>query len=228
MNNLEAVIEAWESTLCKKIELGELYARNPAAHKWKLLTRITILRELVSWRLIDLLKQAVILHHQGHILGSRILLRSSIETLGVLIFSSQKMESVVCTNEGFHEFSNASSRLLLGSRNSKTDHQSINILTVLEKCDKKYGGILKIYEDLSESSHPNWEGMSLVYSRIDREEYITYFENSWVEKFEGSQPPIFKFIMLIFESEYNEVWPSAFEAFELWIEKNDERLEANM
>jgi hypothetical protein len=228
MSNFEAIIEAWEDSLCEKIELGGLYARNPVAHKWKVLHRVTILRELVSWRLIDLLKQALLLERNNHILGSRVLLRSAIETLALLIFSSQKMETIVRTNHGFHEFSVSSSKLLLGSRNSSTEHESINILTILEKCNRKYDGISGMYDDLSESSHPNWEGMSLAYSRIDHEEYITYFENRWKEKFNNHQDPICKFIMYIFESEYNDVWPAAFESFEGWVERNDSNLEATM
>lgn len=160
MNEYLEVIGKWESTLCKEVDLASLYARNPEAHKWKLLHRIYVLRELVAWRLVDLLKQAGLLAQQELYIGSRILLRSSIETLVLLIYSSQKMDAVVDTGQGFHEFSDATSKLLLGSRNEMTKHQSINILTIIEKANKKYNRIMKMYSDLSETTHPNWQGMS--------------------------------------------------------------------
>ncbi|PCJ42040.1 MAG: hypothetical protein COA71_05460 [SAR86 cluster bacterium] len=169
----------------------------------------------------------IFLEKENHTLGSRILLRSAIETLALLIYSNQKMESIVSTSQGFHEFSDTTSRLLLGSRNNSTELSSINILTALQKCEKRYEGIMKLYEDLSESSHPNWEGVCLTYTKTDRENFITYFENRWLEKFGNSQIDIIKTLMVIFETEYNDIWTKNFESFEIWIQENDDMLEAS-
>lgn len=226
MNEYLEAVGRWESTLCKEVDLASLYARNPEAHKWKSLHRIYVLRELVAWRLVDLLKQAALLAQQEMYIGSRILLRASIETLALLIYSSQKMDAVVDTGQGFQELSDATSKLLLGSRNEMTKHQSINILTIIEKADKKYNGIMKMYGDLSETTHPNWQGMSVTYSKLNVESYKTKFCNNSQELFVGEQKPIMNYIMAIFESEYNQVWPASFNAFESWVGLNSKNLES--
>jgi hypothetical protein len=218
-------IGKWETTLCKEVDLASLSARNPDAHNWKLLYRIYVLRELVAWRTVDLLKQAALLAQQEMYIGSRILLRATIETLALLIYSSQKMDAVVNTGQGFQELSDATSKLLLGSRNEVTKHQSINILTIIEKADKKYNGIMKVYGDLSETTHPNWQGMSATYSVLDVENYKTEFCNNGQKLFSGEQKPIMNYIMAIFESEYNLVWPASFDAFENWVGLNGKSIE---
>lgn len=225
MKKFETILNQWQSTLCKEVALGALYSRNPTVHKWKMPHRCLVLRELVSWRVIDLLNQVLVLQKENGVLGARILLRSAIETLALLIYMNQKIESIVALGQGFHEFSKATSRLLLGSRNKTTSHDSINILTVLDKCEKKYSGIVKIYADLSESAHPNWEGMGLGYSTVEHSNHVTKFENRWSENFGDKQAQIVELIMRMFEVEYNEVWPANFDKLEDWIFRNDESLE---
>lgn len=227
MEKFEQLLKEWRSTLCPEIELAALYSRNPTAHKWKVTYRCIVLRELVAWRFVDLLSQAVELQKGESILGARIILRSALETLAILIYLNQKFEAVVSGKEPFNDFSNVTSRLMLGSKNSSTRHEAINILTVLGKCEKKYQGLVEAYENLSESAHPNWEGMCLGYSSIDEKNYITKFHNSWVTNFGRAQEPYMELFMRIFEHEYNEVWPRNFEVLEKWIEENDEELERN-
>lgn len=225
MEDIEEILREWQSTLCKKVDAAALYSRNPVAHKWKVLLRSAVLRELVAWRLLDLLASALELQKNERILGGRILLRAALETLAILVYLNERMQAVVHTGRGFDDFSGATARLMLGSRNRTTAHESINILTVLAKCDSKYDGIKKIYEDLCESAHPNWEGVCLGYSEIDHENYTTTFGNGWMAKFGSRQRSIFNIIMLVFDKEYNEVWPAAFEALETWIEENDANLQ---
>ena len=226
MSKYQEAVDAWESSLCEKLELGGLYARNPVAHKWKVGFRCMTLRELVAWRFVDLLKQGLFLVESKHILGARILFRSSLETLAFLIHINQKMANVVKTGSGFHEFSDTTSRLLLGSRDESTRLSAINIISVLEKCERKYKGIMKLYNSLSESAHPNWQGVSLGYCETDYDNFVSYFGNHWEARFGREQDTIVALLMLIFELEYNDVFPEAFDAFEEWIEKNDESLEA--
>ena len=57
--------------------------------------RSIVLRELIFWRVTDLLNQMTALANAGHVLGVRILLRSTIETLGILIYLNQKTRAVL-------------------------------------------------------------------------------------------------------------------------------------
>lgn len=142
-----------------------------------------MLRETVNWRLYDLIFQSFTLHKQGHGLGSRILLRSAFESLATLIYLNQLMQMVVDGHLPFHEFGEKTPTLLVGSRTTETKKKSINVLTVLKKCDNRYPGLRAFYEELSESAHPNYEGLCLGYSEIDRNKHETSFSSKWMELF---------------------------------------------
>jgi len=185
MKNVAKVLEVWNSSLCEKIELAALISRNPTAHKWKATYRSIVLRELTFWRVTDLLNQMVLLAESGHLLGARILLRSTIETLGILIYLNQKTEAVLDGTESFNSFAKITSQLMLGSKNDTTKIDAINVThTVLNKwCEKKYPGIYSIYTDLCESAHPNYEGICSGYSYVNEKDYETVFKNRWKERY---------------------------------------------
>ena len=119
------------------------------------------------------------LHDSNHLLGARILLRSAFETVSVLIYLNQLTREVLSGTLDFHEFSEKTSTLVFGSRDSSTLHEAINIATIIEKCDARYPGIKDLYAALSESAHPNYEGACIGYSVFDRENYVTTFSNRW-------------------------------------------------
>ena len=227
MENVAKVLDVWNASLCKKVELGGLYARNPTAHKWKATYRSIVLRELTFWRVTDLLNQMVSLANDGHVLGARILLRSTIETLGILIYLNQKTRAVLDGEASFNEFSDLTTQLMLGSKNKTTSHDAINVTsTILEKwCEKKYPGIFAIYAELCESAHPNYEGVCFGYSYVDEKEYETIFENRWEEIYGEPLEGLTLEFMKVFEDEYNNVWPLEFEHLENWLVENDQALE---
>lgn len=226
MSPLKGILETWEPSLRKEVDLGELFSRNNIAHKWKATYRITVLRELVFWRMTDLLKQIIVLGDQQLLLGARILLRSMLETIAVLVYLNIKMKAVRERSLNFDEFQKMTTALMLGSRNDTTGFQSINIVTIITKhCERKYKGIAAIYEDLSESAHPNYEGICGGYSYIDEKEYITYFKNRWEEKYSSSFVNMALVVLGIFENEYNIHFIEEFEKLEAWLVENDEQLE---
>jgi len=216
----------WEKSLCPRIEVGGLFARNPIAHKWKATFRSLELRETAFWRIHDLLTQSYELHVNGRTLGARILLRSAIETLATLIYLNQSTAAVMAGNQDFHTFSNLTARLLLGSRDKSTEYQAVNIVSVLEKCEKRYPGIMGLYAQLSESAHPNFEGLCFGYSRIDHDNHVAEYSNNMSTMYADKLEPEIELCMFVFEHEYNTVWPEQFELLEAWVTENDERLEA--
>lgn len=226
MNAIKQILENWKNSLPKEIPLAGLISISPTAYKWKSLYRSRILRETIFWRLHDLLTQSYALHEQGHALGARILLRSGFETLAMLIYLNQLKAGVLDGYLNFHEFSNKTSALLLGSRNETTKHKSINILTVLEKCDKRYPGIKNLYDKLSESSHPNHEGVCVGYASIDFINHITTFSNKFPNMYSDEHHEYVLCCMKIFEHEYNKVSISETRKLEAWLETNDVQLEA--
>jgi hypothetical protein len=226
MQTIEQTLANWQRSLCPKVEVGGLLTRNPIAHKWKAPFRSLTLRETVFWRIHDLLSQSYELHLARRALGARILLRSAFETLATLIYLNQTTAAVVEEKQDFHSFSVTTSRLLLGSRDKSTQHEAISIVSVLEKCERVYPGILDLYAALSESAHPNFEGLCFGYSRIDHDNDISHFSNNMCSMFESKLVSAMELCMAVFEHEYNTEWPRHFERLEVWLVANDAMLES--
>lgn len=220
-----AAIASLKSSLFTELKMGGLHSRNPTAHKWKAPYRSLQLREVVYWRLLDLLDQSLLLNKNGHGLGARILLRSAFETLAILIYLNQQMAAVLDGTIGFNDFSKITQRLVLGSKVEGDPEQAVNILTVLKHCEEKYEGLMSLYKELSESAHPNYQGMSAGYTKIDHEADTVKFYNRWMEKHGARLPADIMLCVKIFQHEYNEVWCELFEKLEKWIEANDAELE---
>lgn len=225
-DDLANELATWKASLISSFDIGGLFSRNPTAHKWKAPFRALLIRECVFWRLHDLLDQSFILHQQGKALGARILLRSGFETLATLIYLNQIMGRVLDGTYDFHAFGHKTAVLLLGSRNHMTEHTAMNIKSVLEHCAKRYEWIAELYADLSESAHPNHEGLCLGYTRPDRENFIETFANRWSDLYAANHCHGIALCMDMFENEYNVVWFERMPALEKWIEANDAELEA--
>lgn len=227
MKNVEikTVLMNWKLSLLDEIDLASLYARNKVTHKWKAPYRSLVIRELVFWRLQDILSQSLQLSNMKMIVGARILLRSGIETLSVLIYLNQKMSKVINGSVKFNEFSNITEKLMMGARNKETLPDSINIQTIIENSDRKYSGLKKIYDDLCETAHPNYDGLCSGYSLVDRKKHKTIFKSRWEEIFGEQHIEGIKICIHIFEEEYNKIWHETFENMEKWIEENDKILE---
>ncbi|MFC1490345.1 hypothetical protein ACFL6K_03955, partial [Candidatus Latescibacterota bacterium] len=217
---------AWKKTLCRQVDVSGLFSRSRVAHKWKAPFRSLSLREAVAWRTQDLLEQSVALYDVDHLLGARILLRSAFETVAVLIYLNQLTRQVLDGSLDFHSFSEKTSILLLGSRDDSTPLKSLNIITILNKCVTRYPELMELYENLSESAHPNYEGIAVGYSDIDIEKYIVNYKNKCKAIYGNSHLQMVECCISVFYDEYNGEWNDAFEKLEKWIEKHDKELKA--
>ena len=224
--HIKKTLAAWGAGLLKSLPIAGLLARSEIAHKWKSLFRSMSLREAVAWRAHDLLSQSILLYETSNVLGARILLRSAFESVAILIYLNQLTRKVLAGTLNFHEWSEKTSVLLLGSRDKSTPHSAINILSILQKCDQRYPGIVELYMKLSESAHPNYEGTSVGYSDIDHKNYVTKFSNKWERMYRRTHLDGVELCMITFEMEYNAEWQDAFEKLEKWIIENDAVLEA--
>lgn len=216
----------WNSSLMASIPVSGLISRNSVAYKWKAPFRCWLLREAAFWRITDLLTQSYSLHQEGHCLGARILLRSAFETLATLIYLNHNLRQVVDEELNFHLFSQKTVSLALGSRNDSTDHVAVNVLKMIDRGDKRYPGLRSLYDSLSESAHPNYEGMVTGYSKPDPNEYTTHFSNRWMHLHGKQHLKSMDLCMRSFHLEYDTVWTELMERLEEWIVANDARLEA--
>jgi hypothetical protein len=226
MQPIAHALDALKTSLCQNVNIGGLFSRNPVAHKWKAPFRNLSLREGVAWRTHDLLAQSLLLYESGNVLGARILLRSALETVAVLIYLNQLTRAVLDGMLDFHEYSRKTETLLLGSRDKSTQHVAINIVTILQKCNARYPGIEDLYAALSESAHPNYEGVCVGYSKVDRENYVITFSNRWEAMYGRGHVDSMALCLSTFIHEYNDEWAESFERLESWIAQNDGILEA--
>jgi hypothetical protein len=227
MDDLQNQLEQFRCSLCREVDVGGMFSRNSVVHKWKAPWRILLLREAAAWRLCELIQQSLDLSRLGGVLGARILLRAAFETLALLIYATRSMRLVVDGSVDFHDFSDKTTNLLLGSRDKSTPVESVNVLTVLASADKRYPGLRSWYDALCESAHPNYEGMLHGYSTADTSEYVTRFASRWNELHGEGHESVLRLCLGVFEFEYNREWTDAFEAFERWIEENDTLLQAS-
>lgn len=224
MNTIRAALDQWQAALCKEVSVGGLFARDPQVHRWKAPLRSLILREATSWRAHDLLQQAVLLSEAGHLLGARILVRSAIETLATLAYLNQITRAVVSEEIAYREFSDKTVRLLLGSKNKSTSAESINIITVLGKIEKRIPGLTDVYADLSESAHPNYDGTAKGYGTIKHGEFTTHFSNKWAQDFSSGFESFVRVTAHLYQVEYDDEWTEAWEALEAWMRVNPDKL----
>lgn len=227
MNELEHTLARWKSSLLSSIPVGGLRSRNPAAYKWKAPFRCMLIREAAFWRATYLLSQCYELHKNGHGLGARILLRSGFETLASLLYLNHNMRLVLDGSLDFHEFGKITVRQAVGSKNEENRPAAVNVITMLDKGDQRYPGLRTTYDSLSESAHPNFEGMVWGFSKVDHDEFQTNFSDRWMELYGDRNEASLRLCMETFELEYDQVWHELMEALERWIEANDKVLEAS-
>jgi len=223
--DIEKTLQNYRKSLLKKIPLASLYSRSKVAHKWKLTYRLIVLREAISWRFVDILTQAYDIGIKGMIVGSRILVRSALETVCLLIYMNKKMQSVIEEKMSFDDFEDITTRLLLGAKNIDRMPNPVNVMTLIDNSESKYPGIRKIYDDLSETTHPNYCGVCDGYTNLNQQEYETEFGIYWEERYGKQHKVAIEICLQIFEEEYNNEWKRRFEQLEKWLEKNDNKLE---
>jgi hypothetical protein len=219
-------LASWRCALVECIPISGLLTRNTVAYKWKAAFRCWVLREASFWRITDLLTQSNELKQIGHLLGARILVRSGLETTASLIYLNHIIRRVILGDLDFHDFDRLTVKLVGGSKNRKDGPIAINVLTMLEKAEKHYPGLCRIYDSLSESAHPNFDGLVWGYAKVDHDQYETNFSNRWMELYGEPHSNLLELCMLVFRREYDEVWTDLMLKFEDWLVANDGKLEA--
>lgn len=223
--DIEKTLQKFQSSKAQRVDVGGLLARSSIAHKWKLTYRLIVVREGICWRLMDLLEQAYKIGRQGMFVGARILTRSALETLCFLIYMNRKMQQVVENKLSFDDFQELTTRFLLGAKNNDEMPIPVNVMNFVQESEKKYRGIEKIYNDLSETAHPNYDGICQGYTKLNREEFETEFGVFWQERFGNQHEAAIEICLEVFEEEYNVVWTKWYEKLEEWLVENDAKLE---
>jgi hypothetical protein len=225
---LKAIVEHWEGSFVTSIAVTDLLGRSPVAHKWKAPYRSLVIREALLRRMVDLGKQIALLSDHNGILGARIMLRCAIETTGMLVYLNQRTAAVVETEMSWPDFDGLTMQLLMGSRNGGTAFDAVNVLTMVDKANRDYGALKSMHERLSESVHPNYDGVTYGYTRGKQSDFETEFGNHWAANFGAEQGPATAYVFEVFGDAYNKQWISTMERLEAWLEANTARLETEL
>lgn len=93
---------------------------------------------------------------------------------------------------------------LVGSKDGTTKIESHNILTAVDRLDKEFIGLRRMYDTLCEFTHPNWSGCMGSYSKLDAAKYTLHLGR------EHANPPVTAFGLVpliaglvIFQDHYN-------------------------
>jgi hypothetical protein len=162
MNEISEKIEVFATCLQTRID-PRAVSRN-SLMPFKVLVR----REALAWRFVDLCRGAVMAYREEYLASAATLTRAAFETTAALWHLHAKVESVVETGT-IGDMETYLKRLLLGNRTVANTREAINVITFVEKMDKKYKGTLRQYNELSEFAHPNWAGTLGLCHEIDKD-----------------------------------------------------------
>jgi len=130
-------------------------------------------REALIWRTEELARTACDALEQDDLTAAALLARATVESAAIawklmeLLDDRQKMSP--------KELNEVLTRLLAGSRLWDDGPQALQILSCIDRMDKKVPGVRKSYDVLSEIAHPNWRGVFGMYSKTDEAKFTAHF-----------------------------------------------------
>lgn len=113
-------------------------------------------------------EEAVRAYNNDSTVSFALLVRAILET-SALMFTLDKDIARAIEIGNTNELEDRLHKTTIGSRNDSTPETAVNALTCLGKLDKKYSGIRKYYDDLSEFCHPNFYGVLSTYSSVSED-----------------------------------------------------------
>ena len=142
----------------------------------KLPFKSLVLREVLIHRLSELSSVALQLYDEERIVSAFVMTRSVLETVSVM-FCLHKFVAEFNVNHDIKKLDAFLLKGIMGSRDKSTPIEAVNILTAVDKVDKEFAGLRKMYDCLCEYTHPNWSGMLGSFGTYDDESFCLNFNN---------------------------------------------------
>jgi hypothetical protein len=184
-------------------------------------------REALIWRTEELARTACDALEQDDFAAAALLSRATVESAAL----AWKLMEVLDDRQKLspQELNDTLIRMLVGSRLWPDGPQALQILSCIDRMDKKVPGVRKSYDMLSEIAHPNWRGVFGMYSRTDEPNFTAHFGRG-LRPTEGTKGAIVNALLGalgLFEFSYNrisEAMPEFLAGLEsIWPdEKNDQ------
>ena len=155
-----------------------------AKHPFKIMSFVNAM----CWRMFEISKGAIKLIRGGLIIPSSCLIRAAWENM-VVTYELTTLMKECCQNESIKDNTDdVLMRILFSNRFDKDnrfvgedhydefkDYKAKNILTLVDKVEKEYPHTKDIYKTICEFVHPNGDGVTGSYSKLNEEKDETYF-----------------------------------------------------
>lgn len=126
-------------------------------------------REALLYRFVDLCEAAILLTRSRNSVSAIVCARSAQETFAVIAYLSFRLETL-STEKDLRSLLETMHRLSIGWKGDEEFPEMINVLTCIDKVSKKLDPqFRKQYDMLSESAHPNYQGVLGTYSQPNHE-----------------------------------------------------------
>lgn len=150
--------------------------------------KVHSLVESMNCRIIDFCESIDLLIKTNHIVPAILLIRSIIEVTAIIYRISYSVDKSIENNKLIVDFDDLIMNLNFGTRYG-SDYKAINIITHIDKLNKKYNVISNFYNDLSEFVHPNWDGVQGSYTELNEDEI-----NTLIIRVITTENPVFNWI----------------------------------
>lgn len=168
INEVKAAIPGWRSKQSVYSEPAEIHS------VFKLSFECDYLKEVLTYRFIELIEAAILLYENSNFVGSAILARSSQETISVLFCLHEEIKNTVEV-KNVSRLKQQLKVMTLGATNHEILPQRINVVTLIGKVDKIIPGFNKNYNTLSEFAHPNRDGTFGLFAKPGKEFHQIHF-----------------------------------------------------
>jgi hypothetical protein len=161
------ITQRLSQSLPEFVEVAALGVRSKAPYQ------LLVVREALIWRTEEMARNACNSLECDDFAVAAILTRSITENAAL----TWKLKEILDTRTGKspEELDTALMRALAGSTTWEEAPAPYNVLSCLDTLTKTIDGARQTYESLSEFAHPNWRGVLGLYSKSDKEKFITYF-----------------------------------------------------
>jgi hypothetical protein len=133
-------------------------------------------REAQAWRVEEFTRAACDLLERDDLVASAANTRHAAECCAGVWYLLEQIERAIKDVSDPTDLHDQMMRLSVGTKIEEENMpKAINVLTFLQKLDRKIPGFFGSYERLSEIAHPNWAGSAAIFSKRDPETLITHF-----------------------------------------------------
>lgn len=140
----------------------------------KIPNKINCFIEAINYKTLEFANVVKSLFDHDLVVPAIVMTRVLFESLSMIYQIRKTTEKLI--KEGYsEEYDDKLMQLLFGTDYNETTKR-VNVLTLLDKIDKEYKDVRKFYNDMSEFSHPNYDGILGSYSELDETNHKTYYK----------------------------------------------------